>query len=76
MIHGLADPFLLPAALDGTWQWVDNQLTLLTVRGAGHWVHNDAADLVTATMRDWLARLSSNQLKTGNMRLSVNVCKL
>ena len=60
MIHGLADPFLLPGALDGTWEWVDNQLTLLTVREAGHWVHHDAADLVTATMRDWLARLSSD----------------
>ena len=58
MIHGLADPFLLPGALDGTWKWVDKELTLLTVREAGHWVHQDAADLVTGTMRDWLARRS------------------
>ena len=51
MIHSLADPFLLPGALDGTWEWVD-QLTLVTMREAGHWVHHDVAGLVTATMRE------------------------
>jgi epoxide hydrolase 4 len=56
MIHGLADPYLLPRALDGTWQWMQADLTLVTVPGAGHWVHHDAADLVTRTIRAWLAR--------------------
>jgi pimeloyl-ACP methyl ester carboxylesterase len=56
MIHGLADPYLLPRALDGTWEWVQADLTLVTVPGAGHWVHHDAADLVTRTIRAWLAR--------------------
>ena len=56
MIHGLEDPFLLPGALDGTWEWVETDLTLVTVPGAGHWVHHDAADLVTRSIRAWLAR--------------------
>ena len=59
MIHGLDDPFLLPGALDGTWEWVQEELTLITVPGAGHWVHHDAADVVTKSIRDWLARRSA-----------------
>ena len=59
MIHGLDDPFLLPGALDGTWEWVQEELTLITVPNAGHWVHHDAANLVTRSIRDWLARRSA-----------------
>jgi pimeloyl-ACP methyl ester carboxylesterase len=54
MIHGLKDPYLLPGALDGTWKWVENELTTVTVPGAGHFVHRDAADLVTRRMVCWL----------------------
>lgn len=54
MIHGLEDPFLLPAALNGTWEWVSKDFTLITVPGAGHWVHHDAADLVTRSIEGWL----------------------
>ena len=59
MIHGLEDPFLLPGALDGTWEWVQEELTLITVPGAGHWVHHDAQELVTKSIREWLARRSA-----------------
>ena len=55
MIHGLEDPFLLPGALNGTWEWVEKDLTLITVPGAGHWVHHDAADRVTRSIQGWLA---------------------
>ncbi|HZZ78656.1 MAG TPA: alpha/beta hydrolase [Gemmataceae bacterium] len=55
MFHGLEDPYLLPGALDGTWNWVDNDLTLVTVPKAGHWVHHDAASLVTERMTQWLS---------------------
>ncbi|HEU4391599.1 MAG TPA: alpha/beta hydrolase [Blastocatellia bacterium] len=55
MIHGLKDTALLYPALNGTWEWVDD-LTLVTVPEAGHWVQRDASDLVSRTMKMWLAR--------------------
>jgi epoxide hydrolase 4 len=54
--HGLADQALLPGALSGTWDWVDKDFTLVTIPGAGHFVQQDASDLVTTTMSDWLER--------------------
>ena len=56
MFHGLEDTALLPGALNGTWNWVDADLTLVTIPGAGHFVQQDAAELVSTTMRDWLLR--------------------
>ena len=55
MFHGLADPFLLPGATDGTWQWITKPFTLVTVPGAGHFVQRDASALVTRRMAHWLA---------------------
>jgi epoxide hydrolase 4 len=46
----------LPAALNDTWNWVDNELTLVTIPGAGHFVQQDASERVTRIMVDWLAR--------------------
>ena len=57
MFHGLDDQALLPGGLNGTWNWVENNLTLVTIPGAGHFVQQDASDLVSATMVDWLRRL-------------------
>jgi len=56
LIHGLKDQALLPGALNDTWNWVDKDLTLVTIPGAGHFVQQDAADLVTRTMLSWLSR--------------------
>jgi pimeloyl-ACP methyl ester carboxylesterase len=56
LIHGLQDWALLPGALNDTWSWVDSDLTLLTIPGAGHFVQQDAADLVTRTIVGWLTR--------------------
>ena len=56
VIHGLQDPYLLPDALSGTWDWVEKDLTLVTVPEAGHFVQQDAADFVTRTISDWLAQ--------------------
>jgi epoxide hydrolase 4 len=55
-IHGLQDQFLLPGALNNTWEWLDNDWTLFTVHQAGHFVQHDAADLVTRNILNWLAR--------------------
>jgi epoxide hydrolase 4 len=56
MFHGLADEALLSDALDGTWDWLEKDLTLVTIPGAGHFVQQDASELVTKTMKWWLGR--------------------
>lgn len=56
MIHGLKDTALLAGALNNTWEWLEKDLTLVTIPGAGHFVQQDASDLVTRTIRMWLAR--------------------
>ncbi len=56
MFHGLEDRALSHAMLNRTWEWLEKDLTLVTVPGAGHWVHHDAADIVSKTMRFWLTR--------------------
>jgi pimeloyl-ACP methyl ester carboxylesterase len=56
LIHGLKDQALLPGALNDTWNWIDADLTLVTIPGAGHFVQQDAADLVSRTMVSWLNR--------------------
>ena len=56
MFHGLKDPALLSDALNNTWDWMGKDLTLVTIPDAGHFVQQDAADLVTRSMRAWLER--------------------
>ena len=55
MFHGLKDTALLSGALNNTWDWVAQDLTLVTVPNAGHWVQTDASDLVSKTMKAWLS---------------------
>ena len=55
MFHGLNDQALHADGLSSTWKWLEKDLTLVTVPGAGHFVQQDAADLVTSTMQWWLA---------------------
>ena len=59
MFHGLNDTALNAEGLSGTWNWLEKDLTLVTVPGAGHFVQQDAADLVTSTMKWWLAMRSA-----------------
>ena len=56
MIHGLQDSYLLPGALNDTWKLVEKEFTLVTVPKAGHFVHRDAAPLVTRTLVRWLTQ--------------------
>ena len=55
VIHGLKDTALLAPALNGAWNWVDD-LTLVTVPNAGHFVQQDAAEVVNRTLLMWLKR--------------------
>ncbi|MGI9517467.1 MAG: alpha/beta fold hydrolase [Pirellulaceae bacterium] len=55
MFHGLDDQALLPAGLNGTWDWIDNELTIVTIPGAGHFVQRDASESVTRHMVRWLS---------------------
>jgi pimeloyl-ACP methyl ester carboxylesterase len=54
MFHGLKDKALLPGALNGTWNWIDSELTLITIPSSGHFVQQDAAERVTHKMVQWL----------------------
>jgi len=54
MFHGLED-FALPSdGLNNTWDWIDADLTIVSAPGAGHFVQQDAAELVSTTMHWWL----------------------
>ena len=54
LFHGLKDTALLADALNDTWNWVDRDLTLVTIPEASHWVHHDAPERVTRTLLCWL----------------------
>lgn len=54
LIHGLDDAALHSDGLNNTWDWITKDLTIVTIPDAGHFVQQDAADLVTTTIRSWL----------------------
>lgn len=54
IFHGLQDTALHSNGLNNTWDWVDNDVTVVTTPEANHFVQQDAPDLVTRTMRWWL----------------------
>ncbi len=56
MIHGLDDWALLPGALNNTWDWLEKDLTLVTIPGSGHFVQQDASDMVNRSILMWLKR--------------------
>jgi len=56
LIHGLDDKALLHGALNRTWEWLDGDLTLVTVPGAGHFVHHDKPEFISRTLKMWLLR--------------------
>jgi epoxide hydrolase 4 len=54
--HGLKDTALMPGGLNGTWEYLEQDWTLVTIPSAGHFVQQDAADQVSKTMKWWLSR--------------------
>ena len=53
--HGLLDTAVDKDGLRDTWNWIDEDYTLVTLPDVGHWVQRDGAAIVTSTMRSWLA---------------------
>ena len=52
--HGLKDKAVDKDGLRDTWNWIDEDYTLVTIPSSGHWVQRDAAGIVSDTMRWWL----------------------
>ena len=52
--HGLQDTALNSDGLNNTWDWIGADFTLVTAPESGHFVQQDAAELVTSTLRWWL----------------------
>ncbi len=54
ILYGLEDRYLLPSGLNDTWRWVDNELSIVTFPGAGHFVHHDEPDKGLDAIKAWL----------------------
>ncbi|MEX2130960.1 MAG: alpha/beta hydrolase, partial [Pseudohongiellaceae bacterium] len=54
IFHGLMDTALHSNGLNNTWDWIDADTTIVTAPEASHFVQQDAAELVTSTMKWWL----------------------
>ena len=54
VIHGMRDTALLSDGHAGTWNKAAKDSTVVMVPNAGHFVQDDAADLVNGTIRSWL----------------------
>ena len=56
VLHGLDDTALMPSGFNGTWQWVDGDLTVVSIPGAAHFIQHEAEALVTDSIVAWLER--------------------
>ena len=56
MFHGLDDQALLPGALNDTWNWLEKDLTLVTIPGADHFVQQARPEMINEVLVDWLGR--------------------
>lgn len=52
--HGLKDTAVDKDGLKGTWDWIDQDYTLVTIPSSGHFVQWEAAEMVSQTMKVWL----------------------
>ncbi len=57
--HGLDDPYLLYGALNNTWELLEQDLTLVTLPGAGHWAVTEQSDFTIPMLEAWLALQSA-----------------
>jgi pimeloyl-ACP methyl ester carboxylesterase len=54
LVHGLGDTALHSDGLNNTWDWIDADTTIVTTPNSSHFVQQDAAELVTSTLKWWL----------------------
>ncbi|MFT4748421.1 MAG: pimeloyl-ACP methyl ester carboxylesterase [Pseudohongiellaceae bacterium] len=54
VFHGLQDTALDSDGLNNTWDWNDSDTTIVSAPAANHFVQQDAAELVTTTLKWWL----------------------
>lgn len=55
-IFGLQDKYVLKGGLNNTWNWLEMDFTLVTIPNAGHFVQQDAPEMVSKSMKMWLLR--------------------
>jgi pimeloyl-ACP methyl ester carboxylesterase len=65
IFHGLDDWAINAHGLNNTWEWLEKDMTLVTVPGASHFVQQDASKLVSTTLQWWLAS-RANQAEQKN----------
>lgn len=61
IVWGSEEEYFAPSVLDGLTRYFSAPLRLVTVPGAGHWVHQDAPCRVNREIRSWLALLPALQ---------------
>ncbi len=56
VIFGTKDQYVLKGGLNNTWDYVESDLTMVTLPKAGHFVQQDESKMVSKSMRMWLLR--------------------
>ena len=54
VIFGTKDRYVSKDGLNNTWNWLEKDLTLITIPEAGHFVQQDASEKVSKVMKVWL----------------------
>ena len=54
LIYGKNSQPFKNATLNDTWRWVDGELTIQVLPGVGHGPHNEAPEIVTPRILEWL----------------------
>jgi len=58
LMHGLLDPYALPAGLNDGWAWSDRELLIHTLPEGGHFIQYEQGPWVAARLRRWLQGLA------------------
>ena len=53
LFHGLQDHYAPPTGLNGVWDWVDQEVEILAIPGAGHFLQHEHAGRLVKQLRQW-----------------------